>query len=60
MKVKTTTPRTSLLEGANYTPSATTDITETWRKAGWVPLNELRKQASRAVSRAKERRHAGA
>jgi hypothetical protein len=60
MKFKTTTPRTTLLQGANYTPSATTDITETWRKAGWVPLNELRKQASKAVSRAKERRHAGA
>lgn len=56
MKVKTTTPRTTLLQGANYTPSATTDIRETWRKHGWVPLNEVKKQATRAVSKAKERR----
>jgi hypothetical protein len=60
MKVKTTNPRITLLQGAKYTPSATTDITETWRKAGWVPLNEVRKQATKAVSKAKERRHAGA
>ena len=57
MKVKTTNPRTTLLQGANYTPSATTDIRDTWRKFGWVPLNEVKKQASRAVSRAKERRN---
>jgi hypothetical protein len=55
MKVKTTTPRTTLLQGANYTPSATTDIRETWRRHGWVPLNEVRKQATKAVSKAKER-----
>lgn len=60
MKVKTTTPRTTLLQGANYTPSAATDIRETWRKAGWVPLNEVRKQASKAVSKAKGRSNAGA
>jgi hypothetical protein len=57
MKVKTTTPRTTLLQGANYTPSATTDIRETWRRHGWVPLNEVRKQATKAVSKAKERRN---
>ena len=56
MKVKTTTPRTTLLQGANYTPSATTDIRETWRKHGWVPLNEVKKQAVKAVSKARERR----
>lgn len=55
MKVKTTTPRTTLLQGANYTPSATTDIRQTWRKHGWVPLNEVKKQAVKAVSKAKER-----
>ena len=55
MKFKTTTPRTTLLQGAKYTPSAITDVTETWRRAGWVPLNEVRKQATKAVSRAKER-----
>lgn len=60
MKVKTTNPRTTLLQGANYTPAATTDIRETWRKAGWVPLNEVKRQASRAVSKAKERRNVGA
>ena len=58
MKVKTTNPRTSLLQGAKYTPSAITDVTETWRRAGWVPLNEVNKQATRAVSKAKERSHA--
>jgi hypothetical protein len=60
MKVKTTTPRITLLQGAKYTPSATTDIRETWRKHGWVPLNEVNKQATKAVSKAKERSHAGA
>jgi hypothetical protein len=58
MKVKTTTPRITLLQGAKYTPSATTDIRETWRKHGWVPLNEVNKQATKAVSKAKERSHA--
>lgn len=57
MKFKTTNPRTTLLQGANYTPAAATDIKDTWRKFGWVPLNEVKKQASRAVSRAKERRN---
>lgn len=60
MKVKITAPRTTLLQGAKYTPSATTDVRETWRKFGWVPLNEVTKQATRAVSKAKERSHAGA
>jgi hypothetical protein len=60
MKVKTTTPRTTLLQGAKYTPSAITDVTETWRKHGWVPLNEVNKQATKAVNKAKERSHAGA
>jgi hypothetical protein len=43
------------LQGANYTPSATTDIRESWRRAGWVPLNEVRKQATKALSKANER-----
>lgn len=60
MKVKTTTPRLTLLQGANYTPAATTDIRETWRKAGWVPLNEVKRQATKAVSKAKERSNARA
>lgn len=60
MKVKTTNPRTTLLQGANYTPAAVTDITETWRKHGWVPLNEVKKQATKAVSKAKERSNARA
>jgi hypothetical protein len=60
MKVKTTNPRITLLQGAKYTPSATTDIRETWRKHGWVPLNEVNKQATKAVNKAKERSHASA
>jgi hypothetical protein len=60
MTVKSTTPRTTLLQGAKYTPSATTDIRETWRKHGWVPLNEVTKQATKAVSKAKERSNARA
>ena len=60
MKTKTTNPRITLLQGAKYTPSAITDVTETWRKHGWVPLNEVNKQATRAVSKAKERSYAGA
>ena len=60
MKAKTTNPRTTLLQGANYTPAAATDIENTWRKFGWVPLNEVKKQATKAVSRAKERRNVGA
>lgn len=55
MKVKIITPRLTLLQGAKYTPSATTDVRETWRKFGWVPLNEVNKQATRAVSKARER-----
>jgi hypothetical protein len=60
MTVKSTTPRTTLLQGAIYTSSASTDIRETWRKHGWVPLNEVNKQATKAVSKAKERSNARA
>jgi hypothetical protein len=58
MKVKTITPQVTLLQGAKYTPSATTDITETWRRFGWVPLNEVNNQATKAVGKAMERSHA--
>jgi hypothetical protein len=55
MNVKPTIPRITLLQGAHYTSSAATDIQNTWRKFGWVPLSEAKKPAPQAVSKTKER-----
>lgn len=55
MEVKPTIPHTTLLQGARYTSSAATDIRDTWRRHGWVPLNEAKKPAAQAVSKTEER-----
>lgn len=63
MTVKITTPRKSLLEGAEYTNAASTDIQQTWRKFGWVPIEEreaeLKAQQTVKRIKAKERTDAG-
>lgn len=63
MTVKITTPRKSLLQGADYTPAAKTDVTKTWRKSGWMPKEEIEaelnaQQTLKRVSR-RERTDAG-
>lgn len=34
----------SLLDGAEYIPSAQTDVQKTWRKFGWVPPSESKEK----------------
>jgi hypothetical protein len=38
---KITFPTKSLAQGCEYKPASHTDIQRTWRKFGWMPLNEL-------------------
>lgn len=52
-------PTTSLLQGAKYIPAAQTDITQTWRKHGWIPQDELRAKAKQTVRKAKENSNVG-
>lgn len=53
-------PSKTLLQGADYTPAAATDVSKTWRKFGWLPKHELdaQAQAKAVVTMAKERRNA--
>lgn len=54
------TPIATLLQGCKYTPAAATDITQTWRRFGWVPKAEQEAQAKTVltVAKAKGARHA--
>ena len=36
-------PDKGLLQGHPYTPAAKTDVTETWRKFGWLPNDKTRR-----------------
>ncbi len=40
MSTKIITPPKTLLEGAEYTSAAATDVMRTWRKYGWLPKEE--------------------
>jgi hypothetical protein len=53
-------PTKTLLQGADYTPAAATDVTKTWRRFGWLPKHEMdaQAQAKAAVTLAKGRSHA--
>ena len=57
---KTIHPSKTLLQGADYTPAAATDVSKTWRKFGWLPKHEqdAQAQAKALVTAAKERRNA--
>lgn len=49
MKKKTSQvpPRASLMDPRfKYVPAVNTDITQTWRRFGWVPLAEKRAEAA--------------
>jgi hypothetical protein len=63
MTVKVTTPGKSLLQGAEYTNAASTDIERTWRKFGWIPKQEreaeLKAQQTVKRMKSKERNDAG-
>lgn len=63
MTVKIITPSKSLLQGAEYRNSASTDIEATWRKFGWVSKEEreaeLKAQQTVKRMKSKERSNAG-
>ena len=52
---KITYPTKTLAQGCKYTPSNHTDIEQTWRKFGWMPLAEVaaNDEAKSTVKRAK-------
>jgi hypothetical protein len=39
--LKTTYPTKTLAQGCEYKPASHTNIQQTWRKFGWMPLAEL-------------------
>jgi hypothetical protein len=41
---KVTYPTKTLAQGCQYTSAAATDVQQTWRKFGWLPLAELTAQ----------------
>ena len=53
--LKTTYPTKTLAQGCEYKPAAHTDIAQTWRKFGWMPLAEVaaNDEAKSTVKRAK-------
>lgn len=63
MAVKITIPPKTLLQGAEYTSAAATDVERTWRKHGWLPKEEreaeLRAQQAVKRMKTKERTDAG-
>jgi hypothetical protein len=63
MDVKITFPSKHLLEGFEYVNAAATNVEETWRKFGWVPIAERKAElkVQQAVKRMKirERTDAG-
>jgi hypothetical protein len=63
MSAKITTPPKTLLQGAEYTSAAATDIERTWRKHGWLPKEEreaeLKAQQTVKRMKIKERNDAG-
>ena len=52
---KVTYPTKTLAQGCEYKPAAHTDIEQTWRKFGWMPLAELtaQEQTKQTVKKAK-------
>jgi len=40
-----TLPTKTLLQGCEYVPAAKTDVTQTWRRFGWVPTEKTPVQA---------------
>ena len=40
-----TPPSKTLLQGCEYVPAAKTDVTQTWRRFGWVPTEKTPVQA---------------
>jgi hypothetical protein len=52
---KITYPTKTLAQGCEYRPAAHTNIEQTWRKFGWMPLAELtaQEQTKQTVKKAK-------
>jgi hypothetical protein len=52
---KITYPTKTLAQGCEYRPAAHTNIEQTWRKFGWMPLAEVaaNEEAKTTVKRAK-------
>jgi len=48
MQNKPIEPTQPLVNGRPYTPAASTDVTKTWSRFGWVPPNR-RKQADAMI-----------
>jgi hypothetical protein len=63
MTDKITTPKKTLLDGAEYINAASTNVEQTWRKHGWLPKEEreaeLKAQQTVKRMKTKERSDAG-
>ena len=47
--ISATCPSKHLLEGCNYTPAAATNVELTWRRFGWLPMQERKAKPKHKV-----------